>query len=133
MDNGTAGIPEIVLNCEDILIHSTSPEQHLTRLEVLFTALTEFGIKLEPEKCKLMYREISKLGYHLSEYGMTTEQDKLEKIRKEIFTAIGLFYFFRLFVKNFSKYSLVLSALTRKHQHAKVICYQNQPKKHLMI
>ena len=117
MENVKAGIPGLAVYCNDIIIYFVTPEQHLQRLNALFAALVKFGIKLEPEKCKIMHRQIN--WFRLQ---MTPEKDKLEKMRKlqppttvkEIRMAIGLFQFFRLFVKIFSKYSLVLSALIRK-------------------
>ena len=45
---------------DDILVFSTTVAEHLDRLEVVFTKLQKFGLKLAPKKCVFFRREVIK-------------------------------------------------------------------------
>ena len=49
----------------------------LDRLAVVFERLKMFGLKIKPSKVHLFQREVSHLGFHVSEKGITTDPEKI--------------------------------------------------------
>ena len=48
---------------DDVIIFSPLVEEHLSRLEVVFSKLKEVGLKLKPKKCHFFQREVVYLGH----------------------------------------------------------------------
>ena len=80
------------------------------------------GIKVNLDKCVFGNKNISYLGFWLTEKGIILGSDKLKAIRDvappsyviEVRQFLGLCNFFRNHVKNFTQISAPLAALTRK-------------------
>lgn len=67
---------------DDILVASTSEEQHKTHLRQLFTRLDKYGIKINPTKCTLGQKEVQFLGYLVSTERTRPLPHKVEAIKK---------------------------------------------------
>lgn len=65
---------------DDLIIFSSSFEEHLERLELILTRLEECGIKLSAEKCSFVQRKVKFLGHIVSENGLETDPEKSSKI-----------------------------------------------------
>jgi len=65
---------------DDIILHSTTPEQHLERLDMILSRLQKANLKLKPSKCSLMKREVEFLGHIISEEGVSTIPEKTKLI-----------------------------------------------------
>ena len=65
---------------DDILIWSSSMEEHLRRLEAVFQHLLEVGLKLKPSKCKFFEDKIGYLGHVVSSRGVETDPYKIEAV-----------------------------------------------------
>ena len=65
---------------DDILIWSSSIEEHLERLEAVIQHLLEVGLKLKPSKCKFFEDKIGYLGYLASSKGVETNTSKIEAV-----------------------------------------------------
>ena len=48
---GDLNLKECLIFLDDILIFSETFEDHLSRLEAVFSRLQELGLKLKPSKC----------------------------------------------------------------------------------
>lgn len=66
---------------DDILIASTSKEEHKNHLHQLFARLDEYGIKVNAAKCILGATEVQFLGYLVTAEGTQPLQEKIEAIR----------------------------------------------------
>ena len=55
---------------DDILVYSQTFEEHLERLQAVFTRLREAGLKLKPKKCALLQEEITFLVHAMSAAGI---------------------------------------------------------------
>ena len=83
----------------------------LDRLTVVFERLKMFGLKIKPSKVHLFQREVSHLGFHVSERGITTDPEKISAITewkipdndKDLHSFLGLAGYYRKFVKDFAK------------------------------
>ena len=66
---------------DDIVIFSTSLEEHLRHLNLVFQALTDMNICLAPRKAYLGYPSVQLLGQRVDALGLATAEDKLAAIR----------------------------------------------------
>ena len=61
---------------DDLLVASTSPEEHLQHLQLVFKQLQEHGVIINPHKCLFGVPEVDFLGHHNSFDGITPLPDK---------------------------------------------------------
>ena len=109
---------------DDIVVMSTTFEQHLERLRAVFSRLKSTNLKLKPSKCKLFQLKVKFLGSIVSANGIEPDPDKLKAIDEwlvpknltELRAFVGLASYYRRHVKGFSDLAKPLSELTRKNQ-----------------
>ena len=109
---------------DDIIVLSSTFEQHLERLEAVFQRLRWANLKLKPSKCKLFQLKVKFLGSVVSEKGIEPDPDKLTAISKwpvpenltEVRAFVGLASYYRRHVEGFSDIAKPLSELTKKNQ-----------------
>ena len=107
---------------DDIIIFSSTVDQHLERLRLLFTRLRESNLKLKPSKCHLFKKQVAYLGHIISEEGIKTDPSKIDKVQdwprpstvKQVRSFLGLCAYYRRFVKDFGDIAKPLYDLTRK-------------------
>ncbi|GFN83016.1 Pol polyprotein [Plakobranchus ocellatus] len=116
-------LPEVMEDCfddinlkdmfvyiDDIIVFSTTMEEHLEKLRKVFCRLRDCGLKLAPQKCELLQREISFLGYQVSEAGIHTDPGKVQKVRqwktprknKELASFLGFASYYRQLVSGYN-------------------------------
>ena len=108
---------------DDIIIFSKDLNEHLDRLEVVLQKLEEAGLKIRPDKCKMLQREVHFLGHVISGDGIRTSPSKTEVVATwpvptkvtELRSFIGLCSYYRRFIKDFAKTAKPLHALTGKY------------------
>jgi len=66
MDDVLNGLDFCYTYIDDIVIASSSPEEHYEHLKVLFERLQEYGIIINPAKCVFGQSEVEFLGYLVS-------------------------------------------------------------------
>ena len=109
---------------DDIVVMSTTFEQHLERLRAVFSRLKSANLKLKPSKCKLFQLKVKFLGSIVSANGIEPDPDKLKAIDEwpvpknltELRAFVGLASYYRRHVEGFSDLAKPLSELTRKNQ-----------------
>ena len=107
---------------DDIIVFSSTWEEHLSRLEEVFQRLRQAQLKLSPEKCVFTDNEVSYLGHKISPEGILPDPGLLKAIREipvpttptEVRSFLGLAGYYCRFVKNFSSLASPLHALTHK-------------------
>ncbi|KAK3755142.1 hypothetical protein QZH41_020562, partial [Actinostola sp. cb2023] len=100
-----------IVYIDDIVIYAKTFEEHLERLEAVFTRLHQFGLKLKPSKCTFFRDRVKYLGHIISENGIETDPDKIEALRTwpvpdcfdELRSFLGFSGFYRKFVQNYAK------------------------------
>ena len=108
---------------DDIVVFSDTLETHLSRLEVVLHRLESAGLKIRPDKCKMLQREVVFLGHVISEEGIKASTAKTEAITswptpknvKEVRSFLGLCRYYRKHIKDFAKTAAPLHALTGKY------------------
>ena len=107
---------------DDIVVMSTTFEQHLERLRAVFERLRSANLKLKPSKCKLFQLKVKFLGSVVSAEGIEPDPDKLKAVADwpvpenltELRAFVGLASYYRRHVEGFSTIAKPLSELTRK-------------------
>ena len=116
------GVHNVIVYIDDLLVHSTSHQEHRKQLAHLFDRIRQSGLKLNLPKCEFGSQNVSYLGFRLTPQGIIPGLDKLKAVRdtpppatvKEIRQFLGLCNFFRTHVRSFSQVSAPLTKLTCK-------------------
>ena len=106
---------------DDIVVFSSTWEEHLNRLRQVFELLRHADLKLSAEKCAFTVKEVSYLGHRVTEEGLA-DSALLTAIREipppktatEVRSFLGLARYYRCYVKNFAAIAGPLHALTQK-------------------
>ncbi len=107
---------------DDILIASTTSEEHLRHLGEVFMRLRRAGLRLKPKKCHLLREELSYLGHVVSASGIKPDPAKVDKVRSyptptdatKVRQFLGLASYYRRFIPAFARIAHPLHALTKK-------------------
>ena len=107
---------------DDIIVFSSTWEEHLARLRQVFERLRHADLKLGAEKCTFTAKEVSCLGHRVTEEGLRPDSALLAaiweipppKTATEVRSFLGLAGYYRRYVKNFATIAGPLHALTRK-------------------
>jgi len=109
---------------DDIIVYSSTVEEHLLRLRKLFDRLRIAKLKLKPSKCNLLRAEVNFLGHVVSGEGVSTDPGKIEVVRdwptpsdvKKVRSFFGLASYYRRFVPTFAEIAAPLHTLTAKNK-----------------
>ena len=70
-----------LLYLDDVIVIAPDFSSHLTRLEEVLKRLHGAGLKLKPQKCELLQKEVKYLGHIVNSEGIATDPDKIEAIK----------------------------------------------------
>ena len=107
---------------DDIICFSTSFEQHLLDLQVVFDRLRAAGLKLGPHKCTFAQDKCIFLGHEISSQGIRPPSDRVKAISdfpppknpKEVRRLMGMLNWFRKFIPRFSEKARPINMLLKK-------------------
>ena len=107
---------------DDIIVFSSSFEQHLQHLDAIFERMRTYGLRLKPSKCQFAVEKVHYLGHIFSKEGVETDPAKTEAIQsfptprrdKDVRSFLGVCNYYRKFVPNFSKIVSPLNYLLKK-------------------
>lgn len=132
--NSFQRLMEIVLNgldaqkigcfVDDIVIASSTIEEHFNKLQLVFDRLLQHNLRLKPSKCHFLKQSISYLGFEIRDGEILPDKKNIEvvqnfkipKTRKQVKSFLGMINFYRKFVPDFSLRSLNLTNLTKEKQ-----------------
>ena len=108
-----------IIYLDDINVFSTTPEEHLHRLNAVFYKLKAAGLKLKPSKYDLFKQQINYMGNVVSQEGVSTDPEKIKAVTKwpppttvtEVGSFLGFVSSYRRFILNFSKVAMPLNKL----------------------
>ena len=107
---------------DDIIVFSSTWEEHLARLRKVFERLRHAKLKFGAAKCTFAAKEVSYLGHRVTEEGLLPDPLLLATIREipppktatEVRSFLGLAGYYRRYVKGFAAIAAPLHALTQK-------------------
>lgn len=124
MDNVLSGLQgnELFVYMDDIVIYARSLREHEIKFERLMKRLKEANLKLQPDKCEFLRREVAYLGHIICSEGVRPDPDKIKSVTefpnpknpKNIKQFLGLVGYYRRFIPNFSKIAKPLTDLLKK-------------------
>ena len=79
MEQVLLGLPQstALVYLDDVLVPGRNFQEHLTNLREVFQRLREAHLKLSPEKCELLQREVRYLRHIVSIEGIATDPPKI--------------------------------------------------------
>jgi len=109
---------------DDIVVYSTSIEEHLEHLKQVFEIFSKYNLSLNLQKCKFFQESIEVLGHVLTPNGLKTVPSKVQSIAlweapknvNELRSFLGLASYYRKFIQNFSIRADSLFKLLKKNQ-----------------
>ena len=103
----------------DICVFAESTDQMLDHIELVFSRLQEYHLKIKPKKSYFFQTSVMFLGHILSAQGVSPNPEKVSKIKdwpmpkspKEVHSFVGLASYYRRFIPSFAKWVGPLHAL----------------------
>ena len=124
MDRFLAGLhwETCLFYLDDIIVFSSTWEEHLARLREVFERLRQAKLKLGAAKCTFATKEVSYLGHRVTEEGLLPDPSLLAAIRDipppttatEVRSFLGLAGYYRRYVKGFAAIAAPLFALNQE-------------------
>jgi hypothetical protein len=99
----------LLIYLDDVIIFSSSFEEHLSHLSQVFDRFGEANLRLKPSKCTLARKRVQYLGHVLSESGIETDSSKTDilknyptpRTQKEVRALLGLTGYCRKYIENY--------------------------------
>ena len=103
----------------DICIFAETADQMLDHIELVFSQLKEFNLKIKPKKSYFFQTSVTFLGHILSANDVSPNPEKVAKVKdwptpkmpKEVHSFVGLASYYRRFIPNFAKWARPLHSL----------------------
>ena len=111
----------LLVYMDDIIIFSSTFDEHIVHLEQVFKRLAEFNLTLKPSKCKFASEKVLYLGHVISEKGIEVNPSKVEVIEsfpiphntKKVREFLGMCNYYRKFIKGYSQVAAPMYALLK--------------------
>ena len=118
-----AGIRNIIIYQDDILVLTSDINEHNKILDIVLTALHSSGIKINMKKSSFFTKEVHYLGYIFNQTGVHANPEKIRAILEapkptnltQVQSFIGICNFYSRFIKNFSSIFAPLYNLMKKN------------------
>lgn len=107
---------------DDVVCYSHDIRSHIINLTSIFQRLRDFKLKLQPDKCEFLSRDVCYLGHVITEQGVKPNPEKIKAVTefpipkspKDIKSFLGLVSYYRCFIPHFSKTAKALTSLLKK-------------------
>lgn len=113
----------VAVYLDDVIIFTKGTfEQHMNYLQQVFEALRITNLKIKLKKCHFCLPNIHFLGHVVGRDGIKPDPGKIEKVKNypiptnltELRAALGLFSYYRKFIKDFSRIAKPMNVLLKK-------------------
>ena len=110
IDTILAGMKNVMVRVDDILVSTVSKEDHLQTLKEVLRRLQVSNVRVNKGKCKFFQKSVKYMGHLLSEKGISPLAEKLESLRmaeapknvSQLRSFLGLVNYYGKFVKGLS-------------------------------
>jgi len=112
----------VLVYIDDIVVYSSSFENHLSHLDSIHKAISKANITLSPPKCHIRYQSLILLGQWVSRLGISTHQEKIDAMDsmkpptkvKELQMFLGFVNYFANYIPFFTWITKLLYHLLSK-------------------
>ena len=131
---GDMNLRDCLIYLDDIVVFSTTFQEHIERLEAVFRRLQMNNLKLKESKCEFFKREVTYLGQVVSEEGIHTDTAEavlnwpVPKTVKQVRMFLGFTGYYRRFVKGYASIVHPLNDLLIGHPTNKKAKKGRKPK-----
>ena len=134
MDQVFRGLDFVFMYIDDVLIASSSPEEHMQHVREVFQRLSDHGILINPSKCLFGVAELEFLGHHVSSEGIRPLEHKVEAVRKfpqptsarQLREFLGLINFYHRFVPHCAQILRPLNVLLTAARPSQPLCWTEE-------
>lgn len=124
MDHILRGLDNVFTYIDDVIIASTSLQDHMHKLKQVFDRLKLHNLKIQLDKSEFLQKHVQFLGHELTSDGLKPNQDKIKavlnfpipKTQKDIKTFLGLVGYYRKFIKDFAKLTKPMTSCLKKNR-----------------
>eukprot|EP00096_Caligus_rogercresseyi_P008633 TRINITY_DN2783_c0_g1_i6.p1 TRINITY_DN2783_c0_g1~~TRINITY_DN2783_c0_g1_i6.p1 ORF type:complete len:1211 (-),score=137.53 TRINITY_DN2783_c0_g1_i6:1226-4822(-) len=114
-------IPNVKIYIDDLLVFSSSMEEHMATLKQVYSRIREAGARLNKDKCIFASPELTYLGFKVSEQGRSLDPELVRPLLEfptpsspsEVKSFLGLVNFYGHFVKDLAAMAYPLTELTK--------------------
>ena len=107
---------------DDVLIFSNNWEEHIKHIDEVLSKLEELGLTAKPEKCEWAKVSCTYLGHVIGRGFVNPEEAKVESIKTykqpktktDLRAFLGLVGYYRRFIPDFAKKTLLMTDATKK-------------------
>jgi hypothetical protein len=107
---------------DDIVLYARSLTENDVKLREVLDRLRTYKLKLHPEKCQFLRKEVSFLGHQITEAGVRTDPQKVAAIERfptptnprQLKAFCGMISYYRRFIPNCSRIASPLYKLLKK-------------------
>lgn len=111
-----------VVYLDDILVFSTSLQEHIDSLSKIFSTLEKADLKIQVDKCNFFAKETPYLGHILTPEGLMPNKSKIDAIvnlklpnnQKQIKSFLGLTGYYRKFIRSYAKIAYPMITYLKK-------------------
>jgi hypothetical protein len=111
---------------DDVIVYSDTWTEHLGHLRQLLAAAAQCNLTFSLPKCRFGFTELTMLGLGLSRYGLHTIKDRVKAVLDiarpetlgDLHRMLGMFGYYRMFIRNFAKIAAPLNALKKRDASA---------------
>ena len=122
IDHVMRGAAGVIAYIDDVLVHSVDHKEHLRRLKEVFLRLRRFNLKANPGKTLIGAKQLSYLGFLLTEHGIGPGPEKLEAMKaypapesvKQIREFLGMANYWRGLIPSFAQHAGQMTKLLKK-------------------
>lgn len=107
---------------DDIIVFSTSLQEHLVNLDKIFNTLRFYNLKVQVDKCEFLQKEVAFLGHVVTPERVKPNPQKIDVIKnwplpkneKELKGFLGVVGYYRKFIQDFARIAKPLTQQLRK-------------------
>jgi len=129
IDEVLGGLDFCYAYLDDILVASSSAEEHHKHLKLLFERLQEYGVVINPAKCTFGETEVQFLGYKVSGKGTrplpervkVIQEYDLPKTAKDLRRYLGIINFYRRFLPRAAETLAPMNDLLQRNLKGKTL------------
>ena len=120
--SGIQGIKCLVY-LDDVVVFGENLEVHNERLREVFGRMRRYNMKLQPDKCEFLRKEVSYLGHIIGQAGVRPDKKRITAVKeypeprttRELKGFLGLAGYYMRFIPNFRKIAKPLTELLKKN------------------